>query len=230
MFENVKKIYNRLTLVETKKRTLIILITIQSIILSLLVLLLSNSIIGNVIIRGEIDYNQVKNSYRIIINMFFAMVSILAPYFLSNSVNSCINNNMIDILLSERIKPYEFVFAIYGRAVFNIFVMLMSATPILCLVFFFSGIAFIRIIKIAFCLFCFILVTTSVCLVVSTKILDKSISKIVSYIVCLLLLTFQCYYLNYFNSFFIIILYIILSVLFALMLISFSYKSIREVN
>lgn len=183
MKNNIKKLYNRFSIVQLKERRLLIFIFIQSIGLSLLSLVFANTIISGGIINDELNYYQIKLFYTLSILLFFFMPSLYSAYFLGRSINSLVNSNSILYLLSVECKPTEIVFARFIRGLFNVYILIFASFPILSISFYFGGIGYIKLIRLFVMLMFYILLTGSISMFISSMVKETNNSIILAFIV-----------------------------------------------
>lgn len=222
----VHAIYSRLTLSYVKQRTLLLILLVQSIVLSLVVLIFANVIISNAYITGELDYNQVRVFYTLSILILFVLVFVFTPYFLSNTLNKLYANNIIEHFLSVRIGISDIVFAAFLRGLVSVLIMFFSALPIISISFYFGGIGLIKIIKLFIFLLCFILLLSSVTIYISSSIINSMSSMIVSYIICFILMLLHLFILNSVINFnHLIFVYFFISILISISLLAMSCRT-----
>lgn len=223
---NIIKIYRRLRNVYVKERLLLILLTVQNTVLSLIVLIYANGIISNGKINGVLNYSQVRLFYSIAIFLVFVLVIIYSPMFLSNTLNNLYKNNVIEHFLSVKIKMNEIVFAVYFRGLVLLLILLISSFPIICISFYFGGFGIENIIRLFILLISVSILVSAVCILISSKIMDSNVSIILSYIVVAIMIFFHLFYLNRFiNSISILLIYVIISLLISLILLTISSKN-----
>ena len=222
----IHTIYSRLTLSYVKQRTLLLILLVQSVILSLVVLIFANVIISNANITGELDYNQVRVFYTLSILLLFILAFILTPYFLSNILNKLYANNIIEHLLSVRIDISDIVFAVFLRGLVSVLIMFFSALPIISISFYFGGLGLIKIIKLFIFLLRYILLLSSVTIYISSSIVNAMSSMIVSYIVCFILMVLHLLILNtVINISHLIFMYFLISIIISISLLAMSCRT-----
>lgn len=190
------KILERLNESYIKRRLLVLSLAIQNIILSLIMLMYANMIISNGKINGELDYTQVSFFYNMAIVLLFIVICIFAPYLLSNSLNILYENNVIEHLLSVKINFSEIVFAVYLRGIRTLLILVVSAFPIISISFYFGGFSLQRIVRLFLLIIIFAIFISSICIFISTKILDKNIAIIIAYVISFIFTVINILYLN----------------------------------
>ncbi len=190
------KILERLNESYIKRRLLVLSLAIQNIILSLIMLMYANVIISNGKINGELDYTQVSFFYNMAIVLLFIVICIFAPYLLSNSLNILYENNVIEHLLSVKINFSEIVFAVYLRGIRTLLILVVSAFPIISISFYFGGFSLQRIVRLFLLIIIFAIFISSICIFISTKILDKNIAIIIAYVISFIFTVINILYLN----------------------------------
>lgn len=224
---NIMKILERLNNSYIKRRLLVLSLTIQNLILSLVMLMYANVIISNGKINGELDYTQVTLFYNMAIVLLFVIICLFAPYLLSNSLNVLYENNTIEHLLSVKINFGEIVFAVYLRGIIALSILVVSAFPIVSISFYFGGFSLLKIIRLFFIVIIFAIFISSVCIFISSKILDKNVSIIIAYIICLIFTVINVLFLNRaLYSFSYTIIYSIFLIILSLILLSIARNSI----
>lgn len=219
--KNTFKILERLKESYIKRRLLIVSLVVQNLILSLIVLIFANMIISNARLNGEIDYTQVRIFYNMVVFLLFMIISIFAPFLLSNSLNILCENNIIEHLLSVRISIKEIVFAVFLRGTFTLLILVVSAFPIASISFYFGGFSLIKIIRLFVIILAYSIFMSSVCVFISTIIYDKNISIIVAYVVSLILTIVNVFNLSKFlYSLPYTLIYVISMIIISLILIS----------
>lgn len=190
------KILERLNESYIKRRLLVLSLAIQNIILSLIMLMYANVIISNGKINGELDYTQVSFFYNMAIVLLFIVICIFAPYLLSNSLNILYENNVIEHLLAVKINFSEIVFAVYLRGIRTLLILVVSAFPIISISFYFGGFSLQRIVRLFLLIIIFAIFISSICIFISTKILDKNIAIIIAYVISFIFTVINILYLN----------------------------------
>ncbi len=224
---NIMKILERLNNSYIKRRLLVLSLTIQNLILSLVMLMYANVIISNGKINGELDYTQVTFFYNMAIVLLFVIICLFAPYLLSNSLNVLYENNTIEHLLSVKINFGEIVFAVYLRGIIALSILVVSAFPIVSISFYFGGFSLLKIIRLFFIVIIFAIFISSVCIFISSKILDKNVSLIIAYIISLIFTVINVLFLNRaLYSFSYTIIYSIFLIILSLILLSIARNSI----
>ena len=185
--KNTMIVLERLNESYLKQRLLIIMLVLQNVILSLIVLIYANMIISNGRINGELDYLQVRFFYNLSIVSLLFIICSYTPFLLSNTLNSLYENNIIEHLLSVRVKIREIVFAVFIRGIKTLLILLISAFPIISVSFYFGGFSISRIIRLFVILLIFAVFVSSVCIYISSIILDKNVSLIVAYVISIAL-------------------------------------------
>lgn len=194
--KNIITILERLNDSYIKRRLLVLSLAIQNIILSLIMLMYANVIISNGKINGELDYVQVRFFYNIAIMLLFIIICSFAPYLLSNSLNVLYENNIIEHLLSVKIKFGEIVFAVYLRGLITLLILVVSAFPIISISFYFGGFSLPKIIRLFTVIVIFAIFISSICIFISSRILDKNVSIIIAYIISFIFTVINVLYLN----------------------------------
>ena len=194
--KNTMIILERLNESYLKQRLLIIILVLQNVILTLIVLIYANMIILNGRLNGELDYIQVRFFYNLSVVLLSFIICAYTPYFLANTLNKLYENNIIEHLLSVRVKMREIVFAVFLRGIITLLILLISALPIISISFYFGGFSIQRIIRLFIMLMVFAVFISSVCIFISTIILDKNISIVVAYVICLILTILNLLCLN----------------------------------
>lgn len=224
---NIMKILERLNNSYIKRRLLVLSLTIQNLILSLVMLMYANVIISNGKINGELDYTQVTFFYNMAIVLLFVIICLFAPYLLSNSLNVLYENNTIEHLLSVKINFGEIVFAVYLRGIIALSILVVSAFPIISISFYFGGFSLLKIIRLFFVVIIFAIFISSVCIFISSRILDKNVSIIIAYIISLIFTVINVLFLNRaLYSFSYTIIYSIFLIILSLILLSIARNSI----
>ncbi len=224
---NIMKILERLNNSYIKRRLLVLSLTIQNLILSLVMLMYANVIISNGKINGELDYTQVTFFYNMAIVLLFVIICLFAPYLLSNSLNVLYENNTIEHLLSVKINFGEIVFAVYLRGIIALSILVVSAFPIVSISFYFGGFSLLKIVRLFFIVIIFAIFISSVCIFISSKILDKNVSIIIAYIISLIFTVINVLFLNRaLYSFSYTIIYSIFLIILSLILLSIARNSI----
>lgn len=219
--KNTVKILERLNDSYIKRRLLILSLAIQNIILGLVMLMYANVIISNGKINGELDYAQVSFFYNMAIVLLFVIICSFAPYLLSNSLNILYENNIIEHLLAVRISFGEIVFAVYLRGILTLLTLVISAFPVVSISFYFGGFSLQKIIRLFLLIIIFAIFISSVCIFISSKILDKNVSIIIAYIISFIFTIVNIFYLNIaLYSFSYTIVYSIFLIILSLILLS----------
>lgn len=194
--KNIIKILERLNDSYIKRRLLVLSLTIQNIILSLIMLMYANMIITNGKVNGELDYTQVRFFYNMAIVLLFIIICTFAPYLLSNSLNILYENNIIEHLLSVRISFGEIVYAVYLRGIMTLLILVVSAFPIISISFYFGGFSLPKIIRLFILIIIFAIFISSICIFISTKVLDKNIAIIIAYAISFIFTVLNLLFLN----------------------------------
>ena len=196
MINKVFKIFNMLSEVNVKKRSLPLFLSVQNVILTIVVLIFCNIIISNSKINDELNYNNIKLFYNLVIIISFVIISIYVPFYLSNILNNLVKNNSVDNMLSVGITVQELVLAVFLRGFFSSTIILVSAYPISCVSFYFGGLGIIKIM----CIFLYLILLTyfvsSVCIFISSNISDPNASILISYVISIVIVIINLYYLN----------------------------------
>ena len=194
---NVFKIFDRLTLKYMKQRTLIIYLAIQNISLSLIVLVATNVILSRALSFGQLNYTHIKLFYTSCIALLFVISYIMTPIFLSKSINTLYNNNIVDNLLASRVTPYDIVNAAFLRGFTFVCIMLVTAIPIISISFYFGGVSINTILKVFLMIFLYTLMISSACTYISASVRDANIAMVISYVVCFVALVITVFVLNF---------------------------------
>lgn len=179
-----------------KQRILIVLLVLQNVILSLIVLTYANMIISNGRLNGELDYLQVRFFYNLSVVLLSFIICAYAPFLLANSLNKLYEDNIIEHLLSVRVKIREIVFAVFLRGLKTLLILLISAFPIISISFYFGGFSIPRIIRLFTILIIFAAFMSSICIYISSVILDKNVSLTVAYIISIIITVINLIALN----------------------------------
>lgn len=192
--KNTLKILSRLSEAYLKKRLLLVLLGIQSIVLSLIVLTYANNILSNARINGELDYYQIKFFYNMTSVVLFVIISAYVPFFLSNSLNILYEDNIIEHLLSVKVSIKDIVLAVYLRGLIYTYTLLIATFPIISISFYFGGFRIQRIIRLLILIFTYNTVLSSVCIYVSSLIKDKNVAIITGYILSIIFIVIHIVY------------------------------------
>ena len=187
----ILKIFDRITLEYVKKRTLLTFLIVQNVIFALIVLIFANVIISNANVTGELDYNQIKNFYMLVIILLYTGSFIVVPVIISPVLYTYYKNHIMEHLMAVKIDIDDIVFAVFIRGFSLVLILFFSALPIASVAFYFGGFGIIKLLKLLTCLIFYILLLSVVCIYISTRILDGNLAVVVSYIVCLFLLAFN---------------------------------------
>ena len=193
---NVLKIFNRLTLYYTRKRMLLFIIAIQTIVLSLIVLLFSNVIISDASSAGTFNYNYIRYFYTSCILILFIIAYLVTPIFSSKTLNDMYKYNVLDNLVSSKVSMLAIANAAFLRAFMYVVIVIAAATPIISISFYYGGIGIYTILKIFIYLLAFILLFTSLSMYVSSKVIDGNVSMILSYVFGFILLVFHVFFMR----------------------------------
>lgn len=194
--KNIKKISNRLNIMFMKERTLLLLVSIQNIIISLIVLIFSNVIISNANATGELDYFQIGIFNNICISFLALSIFVSVPMFIGGVYNNFNEENVIEHMLAVKITNSDIITAIMISGFCSAFVVFMTSCPIALTSFYFIGDGALKIVKIIIFLVSFLLLYSTITLYISTKFANAKISTFVSYIFGLILLFFNLTILN----------------------------------
>lgn len=197
---NIMEIFNRITLKNVRRRTLLIYLFMLNVILSIAILVFSNAIISSSKATGTIDYNTVRLFYTFAILVLFILSYVLTPLFLSRSINSMYRDNIIDNLHSARVKNSDIVLAVYLRGFTYLVIIITSALPILSMSFLYGGVGAFSIAKILIAILCYTMLFSAISMYISSTIYDLNISMVVSYVVGFILLVVTLIFLNYMIS------------------------------
>lgn len=204
-----------------KQRLLIIMLVMQSVILSLIILMYANMIISNGRLNGELDYIQVRYFYNLSVFLLSLIICMYTPFLLSNSLNKLYENNIIEHLLSVRVKIGEIVFAVFLRGLKTLVILLISAFPIISISFYFGGFSISRIIRLFFIIIIFAGFMSSVSIFISSKIIDKNVSLTVAYVFSIIITFLNLVALKtLLDSWSMIIIYVIVMTIFSLALLA----------
>ena len=219
--KNTMIILERLNESYLKQRLLIIMLVLQNVILTLIVLTYANMIISNGRLNGELDYIRVRFFYNLSVVLLSFIICAYTPYFLANTLNKLYENNIIEHLLSVRVKMREIVFAVFLRGLRTLLILLISAFPIISISFYFGGFSIPRIIRLFIILMVFAIFISVICIYISSIILDKNMSIVVAYVISIILTILNLLCLNrLLNSWATTILYAIGMVIMSLILLS----------
>jgi hypothetical protein len=108
------------------------------------------------------------------------------PFLLSNSLNKLYENNIIEHLLSVRVRIGEIVFAVFLRGLRTLVILLISSFPIISISFYFGGFSISRIIRLFTILIVFACFMSSISIFISSRILDKNVSIIIAYVISII--------------------------------------------
>ena len=221
--KNTMIVLERLNESYLKQRLLIVMLVLQNVILSLIVLIYANMIISNGRINGELDYIQVRFFYNLAIVMLSFIICAYTPFLLSNSLNILYENNIIEHLLSVKVKIREIVFAVFARGVQTLFILLISTFPIISISFYFGGFSIPKIIRLFMLLIIFATFISSICIYISSIIIDKNVSLIVAYVISIILTILNLISLYHFlDNWAIAIIYSTGLIILSLALLSFA--------
>ena len=219
--KNTIKILSRLSEAFMKKRLLLVLLGIQSVVLSLIVLTYVNTILSNARINGELDYYQIKFFYNMILVIMFALISAYVPFFLSNSLNILYENNIIEHMLAVKISIKDIVLAVYLRGLIYVLTLVIASFPIISISFYFGGFRFTRIIRLLVLMMAYSVFLSSVSIYISSIVKDKNVSLIIAYIVSAIIAVLNIVNMKYIlNSTVITVTYLILALIFSLIFLA----------
>ena len=223
--ENIIKIYHRFTLSNVKLRVLPTILMVQNIILSLIVLIYANYIILNGKINGEYEYEQIRFFYSFVIIILFVIICLVSPYLSANSINKLVKNNVIEHMLSVNIKISDVTFAAFLRGLFSTIVIFTSALPISCISFYFGGFGVAKFLKLVVCLILLSIFLCSICVFISSNVVDLNFSMILAYIICAFVTAINIYfYRALIGNNFLLICYSVLVITISLILIALSKR------
>ena len=188
--KNTFIILERLNEAYMKQRLLLLLLGVQSVALSLIVLIYANTILSGGRVNGELDYYQIRFFYTMTSALIFIIVSAYVPFFTANSLNVLYENNIIEHMLAAKISIKDIVFAVYLRGIIYTFALIISAFPIISISFYFGGFGIPKILRLISLVLCYIVFLSSICLFISSIIRDKNGALILAYIVSILLALF----------------------------------------
>ena len=224
--KNIIKILERLNESYIKRRLLILSLAIQNIILLLIMLMYANMIISNGKVNGELDYTQVTFFYNMAIVLLFVIICTFAPYLLANSLNVLYENNVLEHLLSVKINFGEIVYAVYLRGILTLLILVVSAFPIISISFYFGGFSLPKIVRLFLLIAIFAIFVSSICIFISSKVLDKNIAIIIAYVVSFIFTVINILYFHialYSSSY--TLFYILFLIIVSLILLSIARNS-----
>lgn len=219
--KNTLIILERLNEAYMKRRLLLIMLGVQSIVLSLIVLVYANTILSTGRINGELDYLQIRFFYTLTTLLVFAIISAYVPFLTSNSLNILYENNIIEHMLAVKISINEIVFAVYLRGIIYAFTLVTATFPIICISYYFGGFGISKILRFISLAACYIIFLSSVSIFISSLIKDKNWSLITAYIISILL--FMLITVNHYmliSSNMLTLICCLLSIMFSLILLS----------
>lgn len=218
---NIIKIFDRITLKFMKQRTLLIILAIQNIILALITLIFSNYIISNTFVEGSLNYDHVRIFFTFGIFSLFIISYIVTPIFLSRTFVLFYNENVIDNLLASNVSVFEIVTSIFLRGITFVIILVVSSIPIISIAFYFGGLGILTILKAFLIVFSYILLFSSVCTYISTRVITISVSMILSYVVGLFILIIYIFALGtILSNMFLVAIFILTSTLLSVILLS----------
>ena len=227
---NILEIFNRITLKNVRRRTLLIYLFMLNVILSIAILVFSNAIISSSKATGTIDYNTVRLFYTFAILVLFILSYVLTPLFLSRSINSMYRDNIIDNLHSARVKNSDIVLAVYLRGFTYLVIIITSALPILSMSFLYGGVGAFSIAKILIAILCYTILFSAISMYISSTIYDLNISMVVSYVVGFILLVVTLVFLNYMISEFYYIFFYAFFALFCTIILLYNTTNASMIN
>ncbi len=227
---NIMEIFNRITLKNVRRRTLLIYLFMLNVILSIAILVFSNAIISSSKATGTIDYNTVRLFYTFAILVLFILSYVLTPLFLSRSINSMYRDNIIDNLHSARVKNSDIVLAVYLRGLTYLVIIITSALPILSMSFLYGGVGAFSIAKILIAILCYTILFSAISMYISSTIYDLNISMVVSYVVGFILLVVTLVFLNYMISEFYYIFFYVFFALFCTIILLLNTTNASMIN
>lgn len=223
--QNIKMIYKRFTNALVKDKTLLFSVTVQDVILILIVLIYANAIISNGKTSSELNYEQVKFFYNLVIYMLMLIVYVFTPYFLSGTINKLVKDNTVEYLLSTYVKLNEIVCSVYLRGFFSVVILIVSAFPIACISLYFGGVGILKAAKIVLFLLSLTAFFSSICLYISSIIREINAAVLLSYIIGIFVMLFHISFLRYIiNSNLLIFFYVFFAILSSIILIFQSSK------
>ena len=223
---NIFIILKRLNEVYVKQRLLLISLVVQNAILSLIILIFANIIITNGRINGELDYGQIRFFYNLSIILLFVIICVYTPIFFSRVLNQLYVSNTLEHLLSIKITLSEVIYAIYLRGVFTLLVILVSSFPIISVAFYFGGFGLFRIIRLLIYAIVSAVLSSSICLYISSIIFDANASIVVSYIFCIALSVAYILGLNIFiDNALSIFVYVLIGAILSLVMVSITRRT-----
>ena len=224
--EKILIILKRLNNEYVKQRLLLIFLTIQNVILSLIVLIYANVIISNGKILGEVDYGQIRLFYNITIAALFLIIVIYTPILFSRVLKNLYEENVIDHLQTVKIGIDDIIYAVFLRGISTLLILLVSAFPIISVSFYFGGFGIFKIIRLLLFVICFAVFASSISIYISTIIFDANASMIISYVIIGILALIHLFYINLFiKNNLSIFLYILFCLIMSLILLSISRRT-----
>ena len=214
-------ILERLNEAYMKQRLLLLMLGVQSVVLSLIVLIYANTILSVGKVNGELDYYQVRFFYSMTSILIFVMISAYVPFLLANSLNILYENNIIEHMLAVKISIKDIVFAAYLRGLIYTFTLVIATFPIISISYYFGGFGIPKIMRLITVIACYIIFLSSLSIFISSRIKDKNGSLILAYITSIVLAVTMIFNLNLLlSSNMHLLLFVVLSIVLSLVFLS----------
>ena len=177
---NILTIFNRESILNIKKRKLLISLSIATSIFAIVMLIVMNNIIVEADIYSYINYSYVRNMIKFSMCIEIFVVLFFSSIFLSNSINNDKNNLSLQNILVSNITINDLIIGKYINGILNTFSIVIAMLPIVFVSLFFGG--FTRGLIFRFIIFIIFLniYSSSLSIFISSKIRDTVWSLLIS--------------------------------------------------
>ena len=223
---NILTIFNRESMLNVKRRKLLLSLSIAITLFAIITLIVINNIVVEADIYSYVNYNYVRMMIRFAMFFEIGLVFILAFVCLANSINTDKKNLSLQNIICSGISKRDIVLGKYINGVLNTSCIAFAGMPVAYISLFFGGYTVSRIIKYMVILMILILLANAIALFISAKIRDVLVSLLVSISVLfvlyiLLFITIDYIMLNRMNT----LCFSFLSLLLSFVLLRFTVRS-----
>ena len=150
-------------------------------------LLLLNYVINGINLGQGIIYDRVVLFYNIVILTLFIFVYILCPIFNSGSITTMYNNMKLVNLLVAGISKKDILLEKIKIGILNLCFCLISSLPLAYVSLLFGGVNVLKIFKVLLIVLMYIMIDTTLCVMISAFNKNIIISYLVSYLAGLII-------------------------------------------
>ena len=223
---NILTVFNRESMLNVKRRKLLISLSIAITLFAIITLIVINNIIVEADIYSYINFQYIRLMIRFAMFFQIALVFIFASVFLSSSINTDKNNLSLQNILCTNINKRDIVLGKYINGVLNTSCIVFAGMPISYMSLLFGGYNVTRVYKFMIVLIILILLANAMALFISSKIKDIILSLFVSLsvlfiIFIVLFFSIDIVIYRFFNTF----LFSIFSLIVTLLLLKFTERS-----